>query len=237
VVRPIVMQIADVVRSLAFYALFYGGTVLLLVVATLVLVLRPSAFLAVADGWSAWHRGCVRHILGIEIELQGTLPEGRFFVAVKHESFFEAIDAPQFIARPAVFAKAELMRLPLWGRLARNYGLIGVERDRGAKALREMIAAAKQLAAEGRTLAIYPEGTRVPHATRAPLQAGFAAIYKLLDLPVVPVAVNSGPLYHRVWKRKGTLIIRIGEPIPPGLPRAEVERRVLDAINALEPDN
>ncbi len=167
------VRIADVVRSLAFYALFYGGTVLLLVVATLVLVLRPSAFLAVADGWSAWHRGCVRHILGIGIELQGKLPEGRFFVAVKHESFFEAIDAPQFIARPAVFAKAELMRLPLWGRLARSYGLIGVERDRGAKALREMIAAAKQLAAEGRTLAIYPEGTRVPHATRAPLQAGF----------------------------------------------------------------
>ena len=52
-------------------------------------------------------------------------------------------------------------------------------------------------------------------------------------LPVVPVAVNSGPLYHRKLKRPGTSTYKFGEPIPPGLPRDEVERKVLDAINAL----
>jgi 1-acyl-sn-glycerol-3-phosphate acyltransferase len=54
-------------------------------------------------------------------------------------------------------------------------------------------------------------------------------------LPVVPVAVDSG----RVWgsnlpKRAGTVRIRIGEPIPPGLKRDEIEARVHAAINALE---
>ena len=87
--------------------------------------------------------------------------------------------------------------------------------------------------ARGDSLVIFPEGTRVPHGTRPPLQSGFAGIYKLLALPVVPVAVNSGPLYHRLWKRPGTITLHFGEPIEPGLPREEIEARVHAAINAL----
>jgi 1-acyl-sn-glycerol-3-phosphate acyltransferase len=73
----------------------------------------------------------------------------------------------------------------------------------------------------------------VPHGREAPLQSGFAGLYKLLGLPVVPIAVDSGPLYHRRWKRAGTITFRVGETIPPGLPREEIEARVLAAINVL----
>ena len=82
-------------------------------------------------------------------------------------------------------------------------------------------------------MAIFPEGTRIRHGERAPLQAGFAGIYKVLGLPVVPVAVNSGPLYQGRWKRPGTITVRFGEAIPAGLPRPEIEPRVLAGINAL----
>jgi 1-acyl-sn-glycerol-3-phosphate acyltransferase len=140
---------------------------------------------------------------------------------------------PNIVANPAVFAKAELMRLPLWGRAAAAYGLISVAREEGAKTLRAMIAAARKLSAEGRPLVILPEGTRVLHGQRPALQAGFAGLYKMLGLPVVPIAVASGTIYHRRWKRRGTIHIAIGEPIPPGLPREEIEARVLAAINAL----
>src|SRR3546814_806793 len=108
-----------------------------------------------------------------------------------------------------------------------------VRRDEGAKALRAMLSEARAFVGTGRPLAIFPEGTRVPHGTRPPLQAGFAGLYKLLGIPVVPVAVNSGPLYHRLWKRGGTITYRFGELIPPGLPREEVEARVHAAMNAL----
>jgi len=80
---------------------------------------------------------------------------------------------------------------------------------------------------------IFPEGTRVPHASSPPLQAGFAGLYKLLALPVVPVAVDTGPLYHRWWKRPGTITYRFADQIPPGLPRDEVEARVHAAISAM----
>jgi 1-acyl-sn-glycerol-3-phosphate acyltransferase len=175
----------------------------------------------------------MRSLLGIRIKVEGKLPEGPVFVAMKHESFFEAIDIPQVVPFPGVFAKAELMRIPLWGMVGDRYGLVEVQRDQGAKALRHMIAAAKAITGEGRSLTIFPEGTRVPHGTQPPLQAGFAGVYKLLGLPVVPIAVDAGQLYHHWLKRSGTITYRIFEAIPPGLPRAEVEGRVHTAINAL----
>ena len=127
------------------------------------------------------------------------------------------------------------LRQPGCAIAAQRFGVVQVERDQGAKALRAMLSAARAMAAEGRPLVIFPEGTRVPHGTHAPLQAGFAGLYKLLGFPVVAVAVDSGPLYHRWLKRPGVITYRFAEPIAPGLPREEVEARVLAAINDLNP--
>jgi 1-acyl-sn-glycerol-3-phosphate acyltransferase len=96
-----------------------------------------------------------------------------------------------------------------------------------------MLSEARRLKDTGRPFAIFPEGTRVPHGANPRLRAGFAGLYKLLGLPVVPVAVDSGPLYARLWKPRGTITLRFAEPVPPGLPRAEVEARVHAGINAL----
>jgi 1-acyl-sn-glycerol-3-phosphate acyltransferase len=131
------------------------------------------------------------------------------------------------------FGKEELHRSPGWGRAFQAYGAVTVARSEGARALRAMLAEARGFAASGRPLVIFPEGTRVPHGERPALQAGFAGLYKLLGMPVVPVAVNSGPLYHRGWKRPGTITLHFGEPIEPGLLRDEIEARVIAAINVL----
>ena len=74
----------------------------------------------------------------------------------------------------------------------------------------------------------------MPHGERPPLRSGFAGLYKALDLPVVPIALDSGRLLPKKGaKRPGVVTIRIGEAIPPGLPRREAEARVHAAINAL----
>lgn len=225
----------EVLRSCVFYVVFYLGTIAYVLTAFCAQVFGPGAFQAVAAAWSRFHRDCARVLLGIKVEFEGTLPQAGALVAIKHESFFEALDLPNLFATPAIFAKAELLRIPLWGKAGAAYGLIPVERDQGARALRTMLAEARRQAAAGRVLVIFPEGTRVRHCTHAPLQAGFAGLYKILALPVVPVAVDSGSLYHRRWKQAGTIRYRVGEPIPPGLPRAEIEARVQAAINTLNP--
>nr|WP_296721653.1 lysophospholipid acyltransferase family protein [Erythrobacter sp.] len=220
-------------RSLVFYVLFYGGSALLVVASVVAVVARRAWLRGVVARWGQWHLWCVRHLLGIDVVMDGAVPDMPVLIAMKHESFFEAIDTPRLFAFPAVFAKQELFGIPGWGRSARIYGLIPVARGDGAKTLRQMLALAKQRVAEGRPLIIFPEGTRVEHGAQPGLQAGFAGLYKLLRLPVVPIAVDSGRAYHHVVKRPGRITYKVGETIPAGLPREEIEARVHAAINAL----
>ena len=220
----------DVIRSLVFYPVFYVGSIPYVIGAAAMMPVDQRIFVAIVTGWSAWHRFCARWLLGIRVRVEGTIPTGPVIIALRHESFFEAIDLPTLLDDPVIVAKEELMNIPLWGMAAKRWGLITVRRADGAKALRAMVTEAKERTAAGRPLAIFPEGTRTPHGEQIELQSGFAALYKLLGLPVVPVAVNSGPLYHRWFKSPGTVIYRFCEPIPPGLKREEIEARVGEAI-------
>jgi 1-acyl-sn-glycerol-3-phosphate acyltransferase len=124
--------------------------------------------------------------------------------------------------------------MPLFGWVTRRYGVIGVDREAGAKALREMMLEAKRAKAAQRPVIIFPEGTRVPVGERPDLRPGFAGLYRALGLPVVPVAVDSGKLWQRGFvKPSGTIHFKAGDVIPAGLKRAEIEARVHAAINAL----
>ncbi len=225
--------VAEILRSLLFYAAFYSGSLVVVLAAIVAAQIAPRYFDRAARAWSGYHRWCARVILGIHVEAGAFRPREGVLYAVKHESFFEAIDLPYQYPRPVVFAKAELLRIPLWGPVGRRFGLIGVDREAGARSLRTMLGEARRRIADGRPLVIFPEGTRVPRGSPAPLQSGFAGLYKLLGLPVVPVAVDSGPLYNRRWKRSGTVHYLAGAEIPPGLDRPEIEARVLAEINAL----
>ncbi len=222
-----------ILRNFLFYNAFYGVSAVLVLLSVIAALFGHRALRRVVSLWSDWHRWCVETLLDVKVVFEGAVPLEPVLYAIKHESYFEAIDTPHVFGTPSVFAKRELFDIPGWGRSARRYGLIPVARDKGAKALRAMIALAREKAGEGRPLVIFPEGTRVAHGQEPELQAGFAGLYKLLGLPVVPIAVDSGPLYHRGLKRSGTITYRIGERIPAGLTREEAERRVHRAINAL----
>ena len=218
----------NVLRSIAFYLAFYLGSILYTSASLLALPVGGDLSHRIVRAWSRYHRACARVLLGIRLVVEGEEPaSGPVLYALKHEAFYEAIDMPALFRDPVVFAKQELFDIPLWGRAALAYGLIPVARDQGAKTLRTMLSAAKAHVATGRPLVIFPEGSRMPHGTQPELLSGFAGLYKLLGLPVVPVAIDSGPLYHRTWKKPGTITYRFGEPIPPGarLRRCAMGRR------------
>jgi 1-acyl-sn-glycerol-3-phosphate acyltransferase len=223
------------VRSLLFMLLFYGLTLPMLVAAVIACVIGHRAIAPIGQLWAWLHRGLAHVILGQRVVIEGQLPAGTQFVAIKHESMFETLDAVCLFKRPIIAAKRELIDIPVWGWVAKRYGLIPVDRKAGASALRAIRAQALAGMAEGRTVVFFPEGTRVAHGRAPALKAGFAGLYAVLGVPVVPIAVNSGRLSprHGFLKRAGTITYRIGDPIPAGLPRAEAEARVHAAINAL----
>jgi 1-acyl-sn-glycerol-3-phosphate acyltransferase len=222
-------------RSLAFMVVFYGLSLFWVLWVIAVAPFGPRHVQLAATRWSQFHRGCARILLRQKVELVGMLPSEPMLYVFKHESMFEAIDLLCLFDAPMVAAKKELADLPLWGRAARLYGLIPVERTAGPSAMRALRKAALDGLATGRPICLFPEGTRVPHGQSPDLRAGFAGLYMLLKVPVVPVAVNSGRVSpRRSWlKRPGTITYLVGETIPAGLPRAEAEARVHAAINAL----
>ncbi len=225
----------QLLRSLLFSLIFYPGTLVFVLLGIVAGGIGTPAMLRVVTGWAHFHHWLATDLLGIRTEIHGTVPPGPHLIAVKHQSMFETIEMLLVARIPIIVLKRELADLPLFGRLTRRYGIIAVDREAGAKALREMLAEAKAAKATGRPVVIYPEGTRVAPGTAPPLRAGFAGLYRALGLPVVPVAMDSGRLFPRgVVKHSGTIHFRVGEVIPAGLKRDEIEARVHAAINALE---
>lgn len=222
-------------RTLLFRIVFYGGSVPIVATVPLSGLFGRPAMIRHARVWSGFQRWAARVCLGVTVRVEGTRPSYPVLYAVKHQSFFEAIDMADALGGPAVVLKRELTRIPLWGWATKVYGAIAVDREASAAMLRRMMSEGRTLTAEGRSILIFPEGTRVPPGERPPLKSGFAGLYKTLKLPVVPVAVDSGRLWpKRGSKRPGVITYRFGEEVPPGLPRDEAEQRVWAEINALE---
>jgi 1-acyl-sn-glycerol-3-phosphate acyltransferase len=175
------------------------------------------------------------HALGIRVVVEGTRPTSPALYPAKHQAMFETMELQRMLGAPAMVLKRELANIPLWGWAVRKYGAIVVDRSASAKAMRGMMRDAQVAVGEGRAIMIFPEGTRVKPGETPPLKPGFAGLYRMLNLPVVPVATDSGLVWPRKGlKRPGVVTLRFGEVIPPGLPRAEAEARVHAAMNALE---
>jgi len=223
------------IRSLLFSAIFYPATVVWVIAGVIATLFGSRPTLAVVLSWVDLHHWLTTRLLGIRPDVEGAIPSGPHLIAVKHQSMYETIEMVRITKLPVIVLKKELADIPLFGFLTRSYGVIPVERSAGAKALRELVAEGRAAIATGRPVIIFPEGTRVRVGETPTLKSGFTALYRALGLPVVPVAMDSGRLWGRgLVHRRGVVTFKVGETIPSGLKRDEVEARVHAAINALE---
>ena len=230
-------------RSILFQAAFLGWSTLVALYALIPLALgnRQQLF-GIGGAWSDGINLLLRLLCGIEIRIEGTehIPAGPAMIAAKHQSLWDTAIVLRLFRGPAIVMKQELLRIPIYGALCRAQGMIAVDRDGGAKALKAMLKDARAAAAEGRKILIFPQGTRTRPGEHVPYQPGVAALYRDLKLPVVPVALNSGFFWpkHGVRRRPGTIVLRFLAPIPAGLDRdtfmKELETRIESANAALE---
>ena len=223
-------------RTAVFRAFFYAASVPIVASVPISALFGQRAVIAHATVWTRFHRWAARVILGIHVRIEGTRPTAPALYAAKHQAMFETLELQALLDGPAMVLKEELADIPVWGWAARRYGALVIDRSASATALRQMMREGKAAKAAGRSVLIFPEGTRVKPGERPPLKSGFAGLYRALGMPTVPIALDSGVLMPKTGaKRAGIITIRFGETIPPGLPREEIDARVHAAINSLEP--
>jgi 1-acyl-sn-glycerol-3-phosphate acyltransferase len=221
-------------RSLLFNLMFYVTTVLFLVLGS-PLLFGPRRWamqaLAMHGRFELW---LLKVIAGTKLEVRGLekLPEGACLVAAKHQSAWETFALIPLFRDPAYLMKRELFWIPLHGWFSRKFEMIPVDRDKGPSALRRMLREAKDRAAKGRQIIIFPEGTRRAPGAPPDYKTGVVLLYEALRIPCVPLALNSGVFWPRrsLVRRPGTIVVEILDPIPPGLPKAEFLDRLIGSI-------
>lgn len=221
-------------RSFLFNVLFYVTTTAAVVLLS-PLLLAPRSWamyaLAVHARFELW---LLRVIVGTKLEVRGhdKLPQGACLVASKHQSAWDTFALIPLLRDPAYLMKRELFWIPFHGWFSHKFGMIPVDRDKGAAALRGMLREAKKRIADGREIIIFPEGTRRAPGAPPDYKTGVALLYDALKVPCVPVALNSGVFWPRRSFRRypGTIVIEFLDPIPPGLPKAEFLERLQQAI-------
>jgi len=213
-------------RSILFNALFYLGTVILCVLGLPVLLGTRRLGGWWGGFWAGWTLWLLGWTVGLRHEIRGreNLPPGACVIAMKHQSAWDTFAASALFRDPAIVLKRELLRIPFYGWYLWKAGMIGIDRDLGAAAMRNMLKGAREAAAEGRPILIFPEGTRTPVGADAPYHPGVGMLVRDLKVPLVPVALNSGRFWGRrqFIKRPGTIVMEILPPLP-----ADTDRRKL----------
>lgn len=135
-----------------------------------------------------------------------------------HQSAWETVAALHLFPEAAIVAKRELLRIPILGWYLEHSGMIVIDRESGANAIRKMINQGAAALADGRSILVFPEGTRTEAGLPVTFRRGVEYLYGQLAVPLLPVAVDSG----RFWdpdgaKRSGTITVSIMQCIPPGL--------------------
>lgn len=230
-----------VLRALVFNLYFVLLTIVMGIGAFPIRLFAPQLALGYAKMWTGLTLRGLQHICNIRIEVSGRehLPHGPCLLACQHQSEFDTLVWMNLVPRPTYVMKRELERIPLVGPMLRLSGMIPVDRDGKAKALRALLAATDAAVADQRQIIIFPEGTRMAPGAPISLQPGIAALSTHTGLPVIPVATDAGLHWKRnaLIKQPGTIHIVIGQPLPAGLRRAQLLPAIGDAWRHLCTDN
>ena len=219
-------------RSLIFNILFYGLTALL-AIGLLPCLLLPAAVTRYMARLGGWITVVSLRVAGGRHRIGGLMALDRQVIyAAKHQSAWETTVLSYLLHCPVPVIKQELLRLPLLGFYFRKAGCIAVDRSAGMKALRQLRDDAAKAAADGSSVLIFPQGTRVAPGVTHKYEIGVFAVYEATGLPVVPVALNSGHVWGRnSWlKRPGIIDVDFLPDIPPGLDRKAFMAALEEAI-------
>ena len=164
----------------------------------------------------------LRFILRVKVSFSGIenlKKNEKFFIASAHQSLLETFILQAPLQYPIFILKKELLKIPLFGWYLKKIGSIDIVRDTTTKDNLNFFEKVKNnIETSKRPLLIFPQGTRVKIGERLPFKKGVGRIYEALNLPCIPVALNTGKVWPKNSFLKYNHDIKISflEPIKPG---------------------
>ncbi|RYE37601.1 MAG: 1-acyl-sn-glycerol-3-phosphate acyltransferase [Hyphomicrobiales bacterium] len=230
------MHAIQAIRTALFYVVFIGQTALVAIIIGLIALVagRTRFTWWLAKYWCWSNLQFLRFIAGLKTEITGmeNIPPGGCIIASKHQSDWDVFSIFPHSGRPAYIVKKELMNIPFFGWAARSLDCIEIDRRKGAEAIPQMMRQARDALARGCRIVIFPEGTRKAPLSAPTYRQGIVRMYGELNVPVVPVALNSGLFWGRnsliIWP--GLAQAEIMPPIEAGLAPDVFAERLRQAI-------
>jgi 1-acyl-sn-glycerol-3-phosphate acyltransferase len=234
-------------RSTLFNILFYGIWTPLVCICMMPCLLLPRGFTVwVAAFYQNGTYILEKYILGLDYEVRGLEhrpPKGQSYLAAcKHYSAYETLKLYALFEDPTIILKKELLSIPVFGWFLKKLDVIAIDRGNREQSMASLINGAKYMRDHKRPIVIFPQGTRVPvdaTPTQKPYKGGIVKLYAATNMPIVPLAMNSGLYWPRnsYLKKPGKVIFEFLPLIPEGLPPGEVlaiiEERIETASHRL----
>ena len=224
------------IRSLIFNIFLYFGLVAIFIFAIPTLIL-PNKYTIFFGRLSAKYIVVIlRLILNTKVIFHGVenlKKEENFFVASAHQSMFETFALQIPLDGPIFILKKELLNIPLFGWYLRKIGAIAIVRETTTKENLNFFDKVKErIEKSKRPLLIFPQGTRVKLDEQPPFKKGVGRIYNALNLPCVPVALNTGKVWPKnsFMKYPGDIHISFLEPVASGKEGKEFTKDIENKI-------
>ena len=231
------------IRSFLFTILFYLTLILVFVLALPTLILPDKATLVCGKILAHIIIFLLRFILGVKVTFSGVenlKKNERYFVASAHQSLLETFILQAPLQYPIFILKKELLRIPVFGWYLKKIGSIDIVRDTTTKDNLKFFDKIKNnIEINKRPLLIFPQGTRVKYGERQPFKKGVGRIYEALNLPCIPVALNTGKVWPKnsFLKYNHDIEISFLEPIEPGKEKNvfvnDLEAKIYSSIDKL----
>jgi len=226
----------QIIKSLFFNIFLYLGIIFVFILAIPTLIM-PSKFALLCGKFLAYYIIFILKILlNTEVifhGLENLKKVKRFFVVSAHQSMFETFVLQAPLNYPIFILKSELLKIPLFGWYLKKIGSIEIIRNTTTKKnLNFFDKIKKSLQKNNRPLLIFPQGTRVKYGEKIPFKKGVGKIYETLNLPCIPVSLNSGKVWPKnsFVKFAGNIHVSFLDPIMPGEEKNEFIKKIEETI-------
>ncbi|EGY51690.1 lysophospholipid acyltransferase family protein [Neisseria shayeganii] len=204
------------IRNLAYWLLVALITPPLFVVLVLAAPF-PRGIHTMATRWALTLMWLLEHVVGLKYTVEGAenIPAGPAVICCKHQSGWETLATQKIFPAQVFVAKRELFLIPFFGWGLKLAGTIGIDRKNPAKASAQIIEQGSRRKAQGFWITIFPEGTRIAPGKKGRYKNGAARMAKLLEMDLVPVALNSGEYWPKnsFLKYPGEIRVIVCPPI------------------------